>query len=76
MKHRRGGGRSGWDRLRHALAPEYHEPEPAPEADAEPPARGPGRGAGTSGEVGVQASLDQVLRHAAEAREVPPDDKA
>ena len=71
MKSGRGGGRSGWDRLRHALAPEYHDPEPAPVSDAEAPAS-----PGTGGEVGTQASLDQVLRHAAEAREVPRDDNA
>ena len=70
MRHQRGGGRLGWDRLRHALAPEHHDPEPDPVPDGETPPRGPG----TRGEVGTQASLDQVLRRASRAREAPDDE--
>jgi hypothetical protein len=84
MRHQRGGGRLGWDRLRAALAPEYDDPEPAPVPNDETPARGPGTGGeggevgedGEVGEVGTQASLDQVLRHASQAREAPDDDNA
>jgi hypothetical protein len=72
MRHQRGGGRRGWDWLRAALAPEYDDPEPAPAPDDETPARGPG----TRGEVGTQASLDQVLRHASQAREAQDDENA
>ena len=71
MRHQRGGGRRGWDRLRRALAPEDHDPQPDPVPDNETPTLGPG-----TGEVGPQASLDQVLRRASQAREAPDHDNA
>ncbi len=71
MGHQRGGGRRGWGRIRRALAPEYHDPEPDPATDAETPAPEPG----SAGQE-TQASLDQVLRHAAQARDMPHGDNA
>ena len=68
----RGAGRRWRDWLGRVLAPEHRDPE---EAEApEPGAAAPSPGEG--GDVDTQASLDQVLRNAAEARGAPRDGDA
>ena len=63
----RGGGRRWRDWFGRVLAPEYRDPEDAAAPDSGAAAPSP---EGRDG-VGSQASLDQVLRDAAEARGAP-----
>ncbi len=65
----RGGGRRWRDWFGRVLAPEYRDP---PEAEATDPGAG-APSPGVRSDVGTQASLDQVLQHAAEARGAPRD---
>jgi hypothetical protein len=60
----RGGGRRWRDWLGRVLAPEHRDPEDAEAPDSGAAAPSPGVG----GAIDTQASLDQVLRNAAEAR--------
>ncbi len=65
----RGGGRRWRDWFGRVLAPGHRDPEDAVAPD-------PGAGApspGVRSDVSSQASLDQVLRNAAEARGAPHD---
>ncbi len=65
----RDAGRRWRDWFGRLLARGHRHPEDAASPDSAAADPNPGG----SDDAGIQASLDQVLRHAAEARSAPPD---